>query len=354
MKVLFILKRKIDYVTDLPVTDSIGLTTGLYNSAKFVNDVLIKNGIDSKMSVVIDANSIDKEVYNNRPTHVIIEALWVTPAKFSELSRLHPTVKWIVRLHSELPFLANEGMAMDWIGDYGANPNIVIGVNSTRMIAEIRRYYHYVYSFDCDALSRKIIFLPNCYPDNFFYKKYRPGNVIDIGCFGAIRPMKNHLIQATAAIRFAEYIGKKLRFHINAGRVEQKGSSVLHNLEGLFSHLHARGHKLINHPWVEHDMFLKICSDMDIGMQVSLNETFNIVAADFISQSVPVVCSKEIPWASNFFIADPTNARQIFDKLLLSHRLPSLNILHNRCRLRNNILDAENTWLYYFGSKYGI
>jgi hypothetical protein len=140
-KVLFILKRKNDYST--PSTLSPGLSTGLYNSASFVNDVLIDLGVESKMVVVIDGNGIDREVHLYKPTHVIIEALWVTPTKFSELIRLHPKVTWIVRLHSELPFLANEGMALDWLGEYSVFRNIVIAVNSTRMIDEMREYLRY-------------------------------------------------------------------------------------------------------------------------------------------------------------------------------------------------------------------
>ena len=109
-KVLFILKRREDY--NSVIHSHVGLSTGLYNSASFMNDMLNENGVQSKLVVVPDNNSIDREVTLYRPSHVIIEALWVVPQKFAILQKLHPEVKWIIRLHSEMPFMAGEGNAM--------------------------------------------------------------------------------------------------------------------------------------------------------------------------------------------------------------------------------------------------
>jgi hypothetical protein len=128
-----------------------------------------------------------------------------------------------------------------------------------------------------------------------------------------------------------------------------KGAPVLHNLEGLFSHVHDRGHRLISHGWVEREGFLKICASMDIGMQVSFSETFNIVAADLISQGVPVVGSKEIPWMSSWFNADPNDSEQITKKLLLTHRYPNVNVFMNQFFLNNYINKTRDIWGLYFG-----
>ena len=127
-RILFILKRREDYNAEKH--SHIGLSTGLYNSANFMNEMLQKAGVESKLVVVIDNNCIDREVNLYNPTHVIIEALWVVPTKFSVLCKLHPNVKWIIRLHSEVPFLANEGIAFDWIADYARFKNVFIAANS--------------------------------------------------------------------------------------------------------------------------------------------------------------------------------------------------------------------------------
>src|SRR6516165_3286534 len=73
------------------------LSSGLYNSVRFVVDMLNDNDIEAKMVDVIDNNCIDREVTKFKPTHVIIEAFWVVPEKFDILRPLHPKVKWIVR-----------------------------------------------------------------------------------------------------------------------------------------------------------------------------------------------------------------------------------------------------------------
>lgn len=346
-KVLFILKRKNGYN---PVKDShIGLTTGLYNSASFMNDMLNELGIESHISVVHDNNDIDREVTKHKPTHVIIEALWVVPTKFHVLCNLHPRVNWIIRLHSETPFLSNEGVAIDWICEYVLYENVTIATNGTRIREELRNIIKTKTDWSNKEIKKKIIYLPNFYPQEYKVKEYnKDKEYIDISCFGAVRPMKNHLIQAIASIKFAKFIGKKLRFHINSGRIEQKGESVLKNLLNMFEHLSDSGHELINHEWTHRENFLKICSEMDIGLQVSFSETFNIVSADLLSQGVPVVTSDEIPWVNPWFTAKPTKSNHIFFKLLLTHYFPKLNTYTNKWLLTSYTNKTKKIWLKYF------
>ena len=95
---------------------------------------------------------------------MIIEALWVVPSKFEVLQKLHPNVKWIIRLHSEVPFLANEGIAMEWIFDYMKYDNVIISVNSKRMEREMNI-----------ILPKPVLYLPNYYPvvfQEFNIKKF--------------------------------------------------------------------------------------------------------------------------------------------------------------------------------------
>jgi hypothetical protein len=346
-KVLFILKRKNNY--DGIKDSHVGMSTGLYNSASFMNDMLNDSGIESHISVVIDNNCIDREVTKYKPTHVIIEALWVVPSKFYVLCKLHPKVKWIIRLHSEIPFLANEGMALDWLGDYIFYENVYIGTNAPRATRELRDFIKHKVNWSSKQINEKIIYLPNFYPQEYKIKKYdRNKDTIDIGCFGAIRPMKNHLMQAIAAVKFAESIGKKLRFHINSGRVEQKGDAVYNNLKSFFAHLSDSEHQLINHSWAPREDFLEICGKMDIGMQVSFSETFNIVAADLVSQGVPVISSDELPWINRIFTAKPTETRDIYLKLLLTHLLPKVNLITNQYLLRGYTNKTRKIWVNYF------
>jgi hypothetical protein len=195
----------------------------------------------------------------------------------------------------------------------------------------------------------RIVYLPNYYPQVYKKKELdKSKEYIDIGCFGAVRPLKNHMLQAVAAVKFAESIGKKLRFHINAGRIEMKGEPVMHNLRGFFAHLSGRGHELVGHEWTPRNGFLELCGEMDIGMQCSFSETFNIVGADLISQGVPLISSSEIPWHSVIFSATPQESEEIYNALLRTYKYSKLNTILNQYNLTRYTNKTRKIWVDYF------
>ena len=345
--VLFILKRREDFNPEKHNAN--GLSTGLFNSATFMVDMLNANGIDARIEVAIDNNCIDRLVTQHRPTHVIIEALWVVPTKFTILCNLHKSVKWIIRVHSEMPFLAGEGMAMDWLADYTDFANLYIGVNAPRMLDEIQTYIQIRNQKSFEEVSKKVFYLPNFYPQEYKTKEYQINKeYIDIGCFGAVRPLKNHMLQAVASLRFAEAIGKKLNFHINGGRIEMKGEPVMNNLRSLFQQLFERGHRLVIHEWTPREGFLELCAKMDIGLQVSFSETFNIVGADIISQGVPLVGSIEIPWLFDRYAARAQYSEEIYNALLLTHEEPDHNVRCNQKKLTGYTTQTRDVWVEHF------
>lgn len=346
-RVLFILKKREDYGPKHH--DHKSLSTGLYNSAKFVNEMLINAGINSHMVVVNDNNDIDREVTKHKPTHVIIEALWVVPEKFDILHKLHPNVNWIIRMHSEIPFIANEGNAMTWLGEYVKYDNVNIAFNAKRILKDFKFYIKTEMSWNEKEVNKKVIYLPNYFPQNYKSKKLnRSKKTINIACFGAVRPLKNHLNQALAAIRFADSIGKKVHFHINIGRFEMKGDSVYKNLKGLFDELSDTGHQLIEHEWMNRENFLRLCSIMDLGMQSSFSETFNIVGCDLVSQGVPLIGSSEIVWMNPLFMSNPTSTDSIVNKLSFAYSFPCFNVKTNQWLLTCYTNKTEKIWVKYF------
>jgi hypothetical protein len=324
-KIQFILKyRENSYSSDQGYCYSGMLESGLYNSARFMVDMLNDhpNLFEAEIIHVEDNNAIDREVTRFKPDIVIIEAYWVVPEKFEVLHKLHPNVKWVIRNHSKSPFLANEGIAFDWSMRYTDYPNVYVSSNSEVTNEEISQLvYNHHNDWSLQDARDRCPFLPNYYPIHKL-KRERTDyavrqNEVHIGCFGAIRPLKNHVIQALAAIKFADRLGKKLYFHINGTRLENEGSNqVLKNLRMIFNGI---DHDLVEHPWMKHDKFLEFVGTMDFGMQVSYTETFNIVTADMVSQGVPVVVSDEVDWIDGLFYADPNNSDDIADKLWISH-----------------------------------
>lgn len=332
-RLLFILKKRSSY----------GISYGLANSCKFICNALEQFGIECKVVEVQDNNGIDRVVHLFKPTHVSIDALWVVPDKFNVLLKKYPNIKWDVRIHSKVPFIANEGIAFQWLYGYQSISevfdNFTVAANA------------YVTSNQLNELGIKTRYLPNIYDprlnmDDIGAECDCFKHQIDIGCFGAIRPLKNHLNQATAAIIFADKIGKKMKFHINSDRIEQKGDPALKNLEYLFKN--NPKHELIKHPWMNHAEFLRLVKKMELGMQVSFSESFCIVAADFVYKNIPVIGSPDIEWLSKYYQADPNDYQDMVEKLTNAYKYKYLG-LHwlNKYNLWKFNREATEMWLNY-------
>lgn len=334
MRILFICKKNETYGFQSYTRRS----SGLYNSTRFIVESLASRGIHAKIVEVNDNNDIDREVTLFKPNRVIIEALWVVPEKFDVLKPLHPEVDWFVHMHSGMPFLALEGIAMGWLHEYAKNG---IGI-----IANSPESYE---AFKCVFNNDRLVLLPNVYLSTFSeVKPFRSKNrtTIDIGCFGAVRPMKNHLLQAMAAIRFADENGLRLHFHINGSRLETNGDPVLKNLIHLFAGTEGV-HSLIRHHWMEPEEFLEaLHRSIDIGMQVSLTETFNVVSADYVTAGLPIVVSKEVKWASRFSKAEDDSVDSIVSAL---YRVAGskMGIRRNQHLLRKYSKRAQEMWFEF-------
>jgi hypothetical protein len=338
--VLFINKRRENYGESLSVwnPNTTKTSSGLTNSVSMLVSMLQTFGVNAVLEEVIDNNCIDRIVTQYKPKFVVIEALWVVPEKFEILHRLHPDVRWVIRLHSEVPFISNEGIAFKWLNAYSKlYPVVTISANSDRMQKALKELY--------DA---PILHLPNYYVCSHNYAsvaKKVPG-VLNISCFGAIRPLKNHLMQAIAAIHYCDKNKLQLRFHINASRVEGNAESSLKNLRELFSDT---SHELVEHFWLEHDDFTDLIRDeIELGMQVSFSESYNIVAADHVDCGVPVVTSPEVRFVASPFTANPTSLDEIecaISNALLGKRLYLHRI--NNFYLRKTNSEATNKWLKF-------
>jgi len=342
---LFILKRREDYSHDPSYSASPQIATGMYNSAKFVVDELQDAGLQAKLELVIDNNDIDRAVSNYKPTHVFIEGLWVVPSKFKELMSLqrHKNVKWIIRVHSEIPFIASEGIAMEWIAEY-IRMGITVAPNAPRAHEQLK--WLATTMTDSGQAEELITYLPNCYPVDFEPINNKPEDeYLDAACFGAFRPLKNHLQQAFVALRYAEEIGKKLRFHVNS-RKDAAGDQPSRNVAAL---LKAAGAELIVHEWEDRETFLNSLRNVDVLMQVSISETFNIVAADAVLVGTPVLPSKEISWAYPTY-GDPQSVSDCLKKLNLIMKNKEFFINGNRAGLSIYASAARRRWVSYLGA----
>lgn len=333
-RIQFILKHRDNKFSD--EYSGTYLSSGLFNSARLVQEMLRDVlGYETEIVHALDNNSIDRLVTRYRPDIVVIEAYWVVPEKFDVLVKLHPKVTWVVRNHSPMPFAANESVIVDWSLRYMNHPHVVLACNDERADREFRNLIAIYKNWEDEKIDRRCVFLPNYYPVH--YKHRTPpvlSDVIKIGCFGAIRPLKNQLIQAVAAIEYANQIGKKLEFHINGTRIEGRGDAILKNIRGLFKNI--TQYELVEHSWLTHHKFISLVRSMDLCLQVSYSESFNIVSADCITNGVPVVVSSEMKWMDHLLYADPNDSESIVKAIghaIKTNRTPeliheSINSLH--------------------------
>lgn len=331
MKALFVIKERQVYGTKTACY-------GLVNSCQFVANALKRHHIPTEVVQVVDANGIDRVVTQHRPTHCFLEALWVTPSKIAELAPLHPKVHWVIRIHSMVPFLVGEGMSFDWLNEYTKLRHQGIKVSISANNIKLHQ--------DLLALYSEVSYTPNIYEPDPQHKGdissvFSGKHILNIGCFGALRILKNHCQQALWAIHFAEKMKKTLHFHVNVSNHETNETSpVLKNLRAIFQ---GRDHQLIEHTWSPHPDFVELVKQMDLGMQISFTETFNVVAADFVFNNVPIVVSPEIDFVGDGYKVDPSKPEKVQEALerAYNHRHDT----HNKHLLTEHNTKAIKQWL---------
>tara|TARA_R100000951_G_scaffold8193_1_gene7454 strand:- start:20336 stop:21379 length:1044 start_codon:yes stop_codon:yes gene_type:complete len=267
-------------------------TTSLQIASDFLARYITQTShyAEAEAFTAIDANCIDKIVSDYEADVIIIEALWVTPDKMKELICIHGERKWIVRVHSRFEFLAQDGIALDWLLTY--DPNVKIAFNNRKAANTFDTFQRAKSPY---LGHSKVLWLPNIYypnklrcdlQDNLF--PYSPwlDDGIKIGIFGAHRELKNTLNQVMAAINYGDALGKNTTIYVN----DVGDPEIIKNLKAINEHTGVCS-QIEFVDWMTHDEFLNFVMHMDVGLQVSFSESYNIVAFDFIYCDKPILTS---------------------------------------------------------------
>jgi glycosyltransferase involved in cell wall biosynthesis len=264
----------------------------------------VRNNIDIMKSIL----DYQKETGYSL-THVIISAPWISTRDVAALVAHFHSIQWCIVSHSNVGFLQADPSGIHLLRDYielsAKHDNLSIGGNSERFVKWVRQAY-----------STHCVHLPNLYPISasiFKSIKHGIGRImhsgLKIGSFGAIRPLKNQLTAAAAAIVIGQQMKMPVEFHLSAGREEGGGNIVLNAIEQMTSDL--PNFKLVKDGWSGWLEFRDLVADMDLLIHPSYTESFNIVTADGVSQGVPTVGSEAIHWLPADWKADSDDALEI-------------------------------------------
>lgn len=239
-------------------------------------------------------------------THVVISAPWLTAYDLGRLCEAYPRTRFAVLSHSHVAFLGADPDGIELMRRYASMsrtlPNLRVGGNSP----------HFSEWFSA-AYGAGTVTLPNMYPCPHVVGKVWNAAypVVRIGAFGAIRTEKNFVTAAAAALLISRRLGKRVELFMTTGGEAQGGtvmSAIRQMLDGVESV------RLVEHEWQQWDAFIRLVQSMDLLLQPSHTESFNMVTADGVKVGVPSVVSHAVRWAPHQWKADADDAVAVADK----------------------------------------
>ncbi len=197
------------------------------------------------------------------------------------------------------------------------------------------------------AYGAHALYLPNLYDLARVARKRdttHASRTLRIGSFGALRVLKNHTTSAAAALMLAKKRGCDLEFCISVDNDAEGGNPVLDSLRAMFDGLSWA--KLVEHQWQDWASFRQTVAGMDLCLQISMTETFNITIADAVAEGVPCVVSPAIEWAPDYWKADTDRLEDVvrIGSMLLSSTDGADDGLE---ALSEFVDDATSRWVDY-------
>jgi hypothetical protein len=275
----------------------VGLGVSAFNIAKTLRGQGIDTDVWTAMNDEEFSSRLDAEMASgNAPTHVVISAFYITSSTLRNASVKYPNLNLGVNCHSNVGFLSVEPngnkLMRECIQLQSASWNFRLSGNTQRF----SKWVHDTYSANC-------AYLPNLYwlegpPPP---KRAWTEGTLRMGGFGAMRPLKNFISAAAAALEIASASRANVEFYVNSGRTEG-GDTVFRSMDAMFSGVPFA--KLIMIPWQTWPDFRETVRQMHLLIQPSFTESFSMVVADAVSAGVPSVVSSAIEWVPQYWKAE--------------------------------------------------
>ncbi len=293
----------------------IGLGVSLYNTMQTLRRagvwVDVEPIVNPKDAQAVLERKFKESQAHNPPqpfySHVVFSAPWVPVEDFAQLLNAWPQTTFLSLCHSNVGFLQYDARGVHNLRGYldleKGTHNFQVAGNNTRFVEWVRN----AYQAPCVYLPNLYFLKDRCAP----HRRHWDGTVLRVGAFCAVRPQKNLMSCVGAALEMHQWLRVDTEVYISSGRPENTAviTKALHEMiDGV------PGIKLIDNGWQEWPKFVRTIGQMDVMVQVSYSETFNIVVADGISQGVPTVVSDAIEWAPTNWQANPDDATDIARK----------------------------------------
>lgn len=294
----------------------VGLGVNALHSVRVLRD----QGISAYALSVWTTDDVVRLMATRSYTHVVLEALWIAKDDLERLAVTFPDTKFYVRSHSQIGFLQVEPGAIKILRDVLSLQESELNVHMAGNSARLKVFIEGVYNQDC-------VLLPNLYhlerPANRPHTHAGAHRKIRVASFGSLRHLKMHSVAAAGALLLAQQHGMDLEFHLSVHR-EEHGVGALQSIRNMFMDLPSA--TLVEDTWQDWGDFRRLVAHMDLAIQVSATETFNLTTADAVAEGVPCVVSPAIDWLPAGFHADVDDAGQVAKvawKLLTDPHAPS-------------------------------
>lgn len=340
-RVVFIFKNFSKILNNHPYV--IGLGIAAFNNSQ----TLKQNDIDTEMWGIAEPEDLEKklEETNYNPDFIVISALWFPSEKLAELSYKYKNTTFIIVSHSNVSFMFADRNAFRLLREYAILQKLTNNIKLAGNSYKFTKWASIVFDMP-------VVFLPNLYNLNNIqdikYKhwcwqkpQWEKNGVIKIGNFGATRVLKGNLTACAAAIEISKKLDMPVEFWLSAGRVDG-GQSILHAIKQLTSNM--PNFQVKYKEWSPWEQFRTFVGTMDLNMQVSLSESFNIVLADSLWGGVPVLASEVIEWLPENCIANLDDANQIADLGIRMLYDQSHYAADGRWALKKYVKDGIKEW----------
>ena len=316
----------------------IGLGVAALNNSKCLN----REGITTDVWPSLNAADLTGQLKATPSvTHVVISAPWIPTIELQKMSTEFPRIKFAMNCHSNVGFLQADANGVKLVG---AAMEVQRGTANFHLAGNSHKFVEWASA----TFGSPFTYLPNLYFLEGENERLRPpfhGDLLRVGAFGATRPLKNLMSAAGAALTISRVLGVDLELWINSGR-DEGGGCILRAIDELYAI--TRHATIVKAGWSSWHDHRKVVARMNLLINCSYTESFNMVTADGVAEGVPSVVSDAISWAPAYWQApvdDVLEIARIGRHLLFDPLAPR----DGYCALRRHNSEGLNAWKKFLG-----